>query len=490
VSGRRSAIKALLLNPGIFDFAAYDLWARPLGLLRVGAQLRRWGWETVLVDFLDRFHPELGAFSASRYARFDAYGCGKYPREEIPPPPVLAGFGRRYFRYGFPPALARETLAAAGRPRLILIGSGMTYWYPAVREAVALARDVFPGVPVVLGGIYARLLPAHAAAVCRPDLVQAGRGPASLARSLGRLGFPVAPVPGTPPPPDYGLLRDRTAIPLQLSRGCPFRCSYCAGPLLEPDIAGEDPVRAADTVARERDQGTTDFAFYDNALLHCAGTALRPFLREVLRRGGGCRFHTPNGLHARLLDPETAELMRAAGFATVRIGLETVDPGRQMATGGKVANADLERAARLLQAAGFEPGRIGVYTLLGYPGQTPAEVEADIGFVHSLGLRTILAAFSPIPGTRTFGELQAAGAAPEEPLLQNNTVFPSLGGVFTAAEVRRLRELAASANRRLPGAAGRDLRPSPAEKRSERAPTEPGREEPRTEWSPGLSDYG
>ena len=34
-------MKALLVNPWICDFAAYDLWLRPYGLLRVGAVLRK-----------------------------------------------------------------------------------------------------------------------------------------------------------------------------------------------------------------------------------------------------------------------------------------------------------------------------------------------------------------------------------------------------------------------------------------------------------------
>ena len=47
----------LLLNPWIHDFAAYDLWARPMGLLVLATRLRQLGWEPRLVDCLDRDHP-------------------------------------------------------------------------------------------------------------------------------------------------------------------------------------------------------------------------------------------------------------------------------------------------------------------------------------------------------------------------------------------------------------------------------------------------
>ncbi|HAM52077.1 MAG TPA: hypothetical protein DCP92_15830 [Nitrospiraceae bacterium] len=33
-------LKILLINPWIYDFAAYNLWSRPLGLIKVGEYLR------------------------------------------------------------------------------------------------------------------------------------------------------------------------------------------------------------------------------------------------------------------------------------------------------------------------------------------------------------------------------------------------------------------------------------------------------------------
>jgi len=43
----------LLVNPWIHDFAAYDFWMKPLGLLYVGAILRAAGYEVGLLDCLD-----------------------------------------------------------------------------------------------------------------------------------------------------------------------------------------------------------------------------------------------------------------------------------------------------------------------------------------------------------------------------------------------------------------------------------------------------
>ncbi len=43
-------LKALLINPYIYDFAAYNFWSSPLGLLYVGSILRKNGFEIGLID--------------------------------------------------------------------------------------------------------------------------------------------------------------------------------------------------------------------------------------------------------------------------------------------------------------------------------------------------------------------------------------------------------------------------------------------------------
>jgi len=42
----------LLINPWITDFAAYNLWARPLGLLYIATLLRQAGFRLTFIDCL------------------------------------------------------------------------------------------------------------------------------------------------------------------------------------------------------------------------------------------------------------------------------------------------------------------------------------------------------------------------------------------------------------------------------------------------------
>jgi len=45
--------KALLINPHIYDFAAYSFWASPIGLLYLGSILRENGFEIELIDCME-----------------------------------------------------------------------------------------------------------------------------------------------------------------------------------------------------------------------------------------------------------------------------------------------------------------------------------------------------------------------------------------------------------------------------------------------------
>ncbi|MEE8540970.1 MAG: B12-binding domain-containing radical SAM protein, partial [Desulfobacterales bacterium] len=88
----------LLINPWIHDFAAYDFWAKPLGLLMLAGILRSHGFNISYIDCLDRFHP-----SETRTAVGGKQGRGPYLKTRIPKPKRLEDIPRNYSRYGIRP---------------------------------------------------------------------------------------------------------------------------------------------------------------------------------------------------------------------------------------------------------------------------------------------------------------------------------------------------------------------------------------------------
>ena len=154
--------RILLINPWIDDFSAYDFWMKPLGLLYMASYLRKNGLDVQLIDCLDS--AALDIFSPGEIKRPSRKqgGQGKFIKEKVTRPEALAIIPKSYHRYGLPHRVLDKMLRGTENPRLIMITSMMTYWYPGVFDVISMVKDIFPDVPVVLGGIYATLCPDHA----------------------------------------------------------------------------------------------------------------------------------------------------------------------------------------------------------------------------------------------------------------------------------------------------------------------------------------
>jgi radical SAM superfamily enzyme YgiQ (UPF0313 family) len=421
----------LLINPWIYDFTAYDFWMKPLGLLYVASLIRRFTPHAVsFIDCLDRSHPGLKKPPAMK-----ADGRGPFPKEEVPKPAFLQGVPRRFSRYGIPVAVFEEELARSPKPDVVLLTSAMTYWYPGVQAVVDLVRRRFGSVPVVLGGIYATLCPDHARAETGADLVVPGPAEASVFAALAEaLGAGPAfsldlSDPDALPPPAFDLLRDKTWLPVMTSRGCPLRCSFCASALLSPAFS-QRPVAAVLSEVLESHVrfGTRHFAFYDDAFLSGKKRHAWPLLEGLSVAARPLSFHTPNGLHLREIDGTTARLLRAADVRSIYLSLESTDEALMRERSPKASAEDLARALGELERAGYDRRAVGVYLIMGLPGQGAAGVAESVRFVRGLRATPRVAFFSPIPGTTEWATLVRRGVLAEDsdPLLHNNTAFAYL----------------------------------------------------------------
>jgi radical SAM superfamily enzyme YgiQ (UPF0313 family) len=237
---------------------------------------------------------------------------------------------------------------------------------------------------------------------------------------------------------------------LKLAVGCPFRCTYCSVPIVDPHFAAYPLERSLAELELLWQLGARNVAFYDDALLYRADKYLSPFLRRVLQQRLPVHFHTPNALNARFISRELAELMVQAGFRTFYLGFESNAYDWQRRTGGKVYSGDLARAVAHLVCAGADLSAITAYLIVGHPQSERQEVESSMRFAHSLGIRVMLSEFSPIPGTPD-GEACRRWVDLDEPLNHNKTAFTltALG----ECEVNRLKSLCKQLNRALRAAA-------------------------------------
>ena len=169
-----------------------------------------------------------------------------------------------------------------------------------------------------------------------------------------------------------------------------------------------------------------DFAFYDDALLLQSDTHMAILLEKLISLDLNLRFHTPNALHVRGITHDMARLLHASGFCTIRLGLETSDMELHRDLDKKLSEGEFERAVDNLRKVGFQMEEIGVYILMGLPGQSVESVAETIDFVGRAGATPYLAEYSPIPQTPLWEKAQACSGydLSSEPLFHNNTLLP------------------------------------------------------------------
>ncbi|MBS3818164.1 radical SAM protein [bacterium] len=441
-----SSKNVLLINPWIYDFTAYDFWLKPLGLLYIGGLLEKYtSLQVNFIDCLDRFHPLL-----PKKLKTKPDGRGAFFKQEVVKPSVLKDIPRKYSRYGIPVPLFREELEKISPPELVLITCTMTYWYPGVQKVVELIREKFGKVPIVLGGVYASLLPQHAQRVTGVDSVLPGRGERkifSLVREiLGDNVSPSLPLNDLKelPSPAVHLVRDKSTLPLLTSRGCPFSCSYCAAPLLYKRFEQKDVSSIVKHIeGLHRIYQTQNIAFYDDALLVNKQKHIVPLLKEIIKKKIPVSFHTPNGLHIKEIDYELAWLLKKARFQSLFLSQESFDPQILESSSDKLAGDSLETALNSLERAGYCRSHIHVYLLLGLPGQDVEKTRESILKVHHLGARPRLAYFSPVPKTPEWQRMVREGylQRDSDPLLHNKLVFPYVRGDISPYEFQSLKDL-------------------------------------------------
>ena len=433
--------KILCIQPPVYDFALFDLFFKPYGLLRIAAELTRQGFEVEFINALD--YNDAETIAELGLTRRKPNGTGKFHRQHAELPPGVQPISRYYSRYGILPEVFAGKIAAA-KPDLVLITSQMTYWYQDVIEAVQTVRRAHPDVPIVVGGIYATLLPQHCKANTGADEVIAGDGLQKLPRILSKYNLSTGRQ--SRPLTDPGFFGGKEvwgdAGVVRLNAGCPYRCTYCASGIIAPQFQPGNYLQVWETMREMyRRCGTVNFAFYDDALLVRKEEVLLPLLEEVLRAELPLRFYTPNAVHMHHIDLETAVIMHQAGFQEVRIGYESADAYFHQKQDGKFKPEEVPAAIQALKQAGFPSRAIILYVLAGLPNQRAAEVQQTLNKVAPFGVKVSIAEYSPVPQTALWKESVAAARVPieAEPLYHNNTFFPMEWEGFTRRQLETLK---------------------------------------------------
>jgi anaerobic magnesium-protoporphyrin IX monomethyl ester cyclase len=196
--------------------------------------------------------------------------------------------------------------------------------------------------------------------------------------------------------------RGQRFLPLLTSRGCPFGCTFCIAPTLNPRWRPHSPRRVVDEIEHFHNTlGVTDFHISDlNPTVNEART--REICREILRRGLKISWKLAQGTKIETLtERQTLELMARSGCEYVSFSPETGSPRLLEIMNKPFDHAHALKMARIMHQLDI---RMQAVFLVGVPGETAEDRRLSLAYSTKLlraGVDEISAViFTPLPGAK------------------------------------------------------------------------------------------
>ncbi len=207
------------------------------------------------------------------------------------------------------------------------------------------------------------------------------------------------------------------SMSIQFSRGCPFNCDFCNITALLGHIPR---VKSAAQIIAELDRmyqlgWRRNVFFVDDNFIgnkRLLKQEVLPALIEWRKGKTGCYFVTEASINLAD-DEELMNLMVAAGFRSVFVGIETVDE-ISLTECHKTQNKgrNLVESVKLLHSRGLQV--MGGF-IVGFDSDTPSIFQRQIEFIQESGIVSAMVGLLQAPyGTRLYDRLEKEGRLLDE----------------------------------------------------------------------------
>lgn len=419
--------KILLINPGYYEVGDYGYYHQPpMGILKIGSYFKKKGAQVELLDCAIPSRLVDTGTNLKDYAKNAPFvkmvKCGNYENEGI-------SKAQRYF--GMPHLAIRERIKAA-KPTEIWLGTGLTYYWEAVRDVAIMCKDIYPDVPLLLGGIYPTLYPQHAQDHIPHDYLHQG---------------PLDDIDDEFP--DYTLYDDEydSTRTLQLGKGCNVvpPCSFCAVVAMDPKFKTLSPDATYSYIKKEYElHGVNFFRIWSSQLL-VPRSRFQNLMKLIIDSKIKVGLVASEGVQPSLYDQETSDLMKKAGFMSVSIPMESIDDGKVEEFRKPSDFNDYSQAVVHAQKSDFK--LIKTFVMLGIPGQTIDEIIRGIVDCWARDTQPALHQYTPIPGSYDWERFpQFHGVSPE---LLHPSLWPGANPDMTVESLEEVKKVARIGHYRL-----------------------------------------
>lgn len=277
----------------------------------------------------------------------------------------------------------------------------------ASKRAIALARKLKPGIPIITGGVHASIYYSQVLDFYGADYVVIGEGERTVLELLGALsgGLPVDGIKGIAfkrerkvvVAPERELIADLDCLPfpkhelfitpetrmvgILTSRGCPFKCSFCC---LHAISKRKFRKRSVNNVVDEIEHitrnfpGVTSIQMADDTFT-LDQTRAMDFCLEIIRRKIKIRFLC--SARVKPASVELFELMERAGFVSIGFGLETGSDKLLKSIHKNITREDVIQTFEMLKKRKIS---IATYLMVGFPGENDDTVAETIDLIKKL----------------------------------------------------------------------------------------------------------
>lgn len=322
-----------------------------------------------------------------------------------------------------------------------LVGiSSTTPDMPDTMKVFELIKDYNPSIINVLGGAHATAVPQETMARCSAiDICVVGEGEKTISaiaqrqrleQTLGifyRQGTKIANTAPRPliqdldeiPFPAWHLLdmafyirpsrfisrnSFKKAASMFTSRGCPFKCNFCAGPLMFPGVRYHSAERVVDEVEKLIKDFSVEAIYFADDMFLASRKRTYEILSLFESRGIYKKIKWYAQIRAGAVDKELLTFMKKMGCDRVEFGFES---GSQRVLKLMNKKSTVEQNLKAAIAAKCAAMPFQGNFIIGYPGETEQDLLETAKFMKKTRPTVILFnIFWPLPSTTSYAELE------------------------------------------------------------------------------------
>jgi radical SAM superfamily enzyme YgiQ (UPF0313 family) len=193
------------------------------------------------------------------------------------------------------------------------------------------------------------------------------------------------------------------SLNLVASRGCPYRCNWCAKPISGDRFHVRPPNAVADEIVDLKNAYGAEHLWFGDDIFALDHRWTKQFACEIQERKCGLPFKVQ--ARADLISPDTVEALKSAGCVEVWMGVESGSQKILDAMDKGLLVEEVVTATARLRAAGI---RVCYFLQFGYPGEGWDDIQQTISLVRMTRPDDIGVSVSyPLPNTRFHAKVQA-----------------------------------------------------------------------------------